>query len=349
VADSVTVMTRLGPLLLAILPLGTPRPIARHMVVEITPATDKLIELDAFVSGVHNCTIKTLPAVGSLYQLSDNYMNYKYTPWKGLTIAADDVVRVETNCTIVYEAPLDFSATRFTYTVNNGSGGLSSTGIVDLLKADRIMQYSNFTFNDESWKVITAVTKDVCWSSTAITGNLNHYIYNCNMEKTLMQDNTARWYFKAPAGFHRNLANVFNGTVEFDLAGFEGYFTEEKLYETPSTFIYLGCSTCNSGEGLYIAQRNVTFDGSAMHFKFRLNDNPYNGWRRDPFDIELSEWPLTTNCEIVEVLSGLDVIHIFADVSESEEIVGIDDFVFTGGPSSTYIPNTCYSDVDVAP
>lgn len=74
-------------------------------------------------------------------------------------------------------------------------------------------------------QVQTAVEKDLCWSSTAITGSLNHYIYNCNLEKTLMKKNDVLWYFKAPSKFYLNIANAFNGTVEFDLAGFEGYFT----------------------------------------------------------------------------------------------------------------------------
>jgi len=341
-------------LLLAISALS--RPIARHMVVEITPATDKLIRLDAFpLTGPYNCTITVGPSVGSLYQLSDNYMNFLYTPWKGLPVSAPQDVRVGTNCTIVYNAPLDFSTTRFKYTVNTGSGAsqMSSTGIVDLLNADRILTYNNFTFNDENWKVQTAVTKNVCWSSTAITGNLNHYIYNCNMEKTLMEKNKVDWFFKPPTSIYDNWANAFNGTVEFDLAGFEGYFTKDKLFKTPRTFIYLGCSTCSGGVGRYIAQRNITFDGSATHFKFRLNADPYNGWRRDPFDVERTEWPLTSDCEIVQILSGLDTIKIYGDVSDSEEILGIDDFLLTAGPKSTYILNQCYTDAsyqpDVAP
>ncbi len=276
-------------------------------------------------------------------------MNFGYTPWKGLAISTPQVVRTGSNCTIIYKAPLDFSATRFLYTVNDATGGLSSTGIVDLLRTDRIMDYSNFTFNQESWKVQTAVVKNTCWSSTAITGSLNHYIYNCHMDDTLQQKNNKEWYFYAPTRFHRNIANVFNGTVNFKMAGFEGYFTPDKLRPTPKTFIYLGCSTCNSGQGLYIAQRNIQFDGSATDYSFTLEANPYNGWRRDPFDIELTEWPLTTNCEIVEILSGLDTIRIYGDVSTTEEIVGFDDFVFKVGSSETYIDNACYSDIDVAP
>jgi len=340
-------------LLIAPLALVAARPIARHQVVEITPATDKLIQLDFFnvSDGVElNCTIQSLPTSGELYQISDNYMNFKYQPWKGLAISTPQVVRTGSNCTIVFKAPLDFQATRFTYKVNDASGGLSSTGIVDLLKTDRTIDFSNFTFDQESWMVQTAVPKNTCWSSTAITGNLNHYIYNCNMEKTLMQKNDEKpWYFEAPSRFSRNVANVFNGTISFKMAGFEGYFTADKLKANPKTFLYLGCSTCNSGEGLYIAQRNVAFDGSAKSFSFRMNADPYNGWRRDPFDIQKPDWPLTSDCEIVQVLSGLDVIRVYGDVSDSEEIVGLDDFVMNAGPSSTYILNSCYADVDVAP
>eukprot|EP00471_Norrisiella_sphaerica_P004992 CAMPEP_0184486298 /NCGR_PEP_ID=MMETSP0113_2-20130426/7810_1 /TAXON_ID=91329 /ORGANISM="Norrisiella sphaerica, Strain BC52" /LENGTH=349 /DNA_ID=CAMNT_0026868107 /DNA_START=106 /DNA_END=1155 /DNA_ORIENTATION=- len=333
--------------------LAVANPIARHMVVEIIPATDKLIRLDVggLTNEVFNCTIMSDPLSGTLYQLSDNYMNYQYSPWKGNAISAPETVRVNTNCTIVYSSPLDFQRTRFSYKVTaiiSGSPVDSYTGYVDLLKTDRIMDYWNFTFNKESWKVQTAAEKDPCWSSTAITGSLNHYIYNCDLDKTLNQKNDVDWYFKPPMPLTRpNMANAFNGTLEFDLAGFEGYFTSEKLYETPRTFIYLGCSTCDSNAGYYIAQRNSTFDGSATHFSFRLNDDPYNGWRADPFDVELTEWPLTENCKIAEMLSNLDTIRIYADVSESEEIVGIDDVIFKAGPSTTYLPNSCYSDADM--
>lgn len=37
----------------------------------------------------------------------------------------------------------------------------------------------------------------------------------------------------------------------------------------------------------------------------------------------------------MQILSKLDVIRIYADVSESEEIVGFDDFLFKAGSDET--------------
>ena len=130
--------------------------------------------------------------------------------------------------------------------------GTSSAGIVFITKDDKVMQKSQFIQSNEGWNVITQGTISSTWSATSV-GDLNHFIYADDIPLVLNSKNTIRWSFDAPSKFYGNYGMAYNGFLQFYMTSFSGDFSSN-TYPNPKTFISIECSTCNSGNGLMIAQ-----------------------------------------------------------------------------------------------
>ena len=99
----------------------------------------------------------------------------------------------------------------------------------------------------------SAVPYAASWSSTR-TDLLSRYIYGGTQGLVVGVNNDVRWYFQSPAAFARDNGAVYGGTMEFVIGAFQGDFTGASLYSLPFSFVELVCSTCNSGQGITLAQ-----------------------------------------------------------------------------------------------
>lgn len=316
-------------------------PVARHVTAVVERGQQVTVTLLPYDKDGHpvECTIESLPAVGTIHQVSPNYITYGYTPVKGSQITSVPTTLVAgSNHQFVYVAPLDFEPVRFNYSVNDTSENLVSniTSIVDVTSTTKQLLQSNFHFDRESWQKSAAAASAADWSGTS-TGALNHYIYSGDVEPAVGQVNNIRWHFLAPSTYLRDNAIAYNGQLRFWLGSFAGEFTAATRYPNPIDFVRLECATCNGGLGLAISQRNIIYTGAIDYFDFLLSEE--GGWLKDPQDLRVTEWSLPTKCEVIQVLTGLSAVRIYGDFTPNYEAIGIDGIEITTGSG---VPLECY-------
>lgn len=251
------------------------------------------------------------------------YAVYGYMPQKGTQITSSytNVSSLASN-RVLFSAPIGFTGANFTYYAINKYGMSTSAGIV-YITVDGSAVSSPFTTSNENWFVVYDATASAGWSATSIgqrlqslgagrrpihvpIGNLNHFIYSDSIPYVVGSANTARWSFTAPSKFRYgdahicpdgptrtptrdhsgNFERAYNGYISFWLTSFAGDFTTS-VYPNPKTFVALTCATCASGAGITLAQRNITWVGDTRLFNFTLNEQPINGWKKDPKSVFL--------------------------------------------------------------
>jgi hypothetical protein len=316
-------------------------PIARHLHVSTSRSSDVIITLSPFDADSDPMTVQitALPASGALYHLSSNYINFGFEPARGTAISAVPATITDAQVRVVYAAPVGFVSTRFSYTANDGST-TSSAGWVDVTPSHNRTLHSAFLFDAESWTVQTASSTAATWSATSL-GALNHFVYRGDIALVVGSVNSARWFFRAPAGFYRNNARVYGGRLSFVLGAFEGDLSANRFAD-PSTFVMLECSTCASGAGIRLAQRTNSFTGGVQQFSFVLDEAPSSGWLKDPND-DTAAWTAPTQCEFISVLAGLTGLRIYGDFTTEHEVIGLDEVALAAPFPSVAIPNACYS------
>lgn len=318
--------------------------IAQHAHVAVEQSTDTVVELlpvDLELDAILATRVTSLPAVGKLYHLSANYIAFGYEPAKGAeitsvpaTLAAGAADRV------VYEAPVGFEATRFEYETEDVNNDVSAAGIVDVTASDGVTVSSAFHADEDGWTVETAASVAASWSGTS-TGALNHFVYGQFGSLVVGANNDVRWHFLAPAKFLRNNARLYGGRLEFVMGHFEGDL-EGNAAGTPLTFVELECSACASGAGITLAQREVVYTGGVTQVSLGLTELPSDGWLKDPHDDTVTAWSSPTQCEVFEVLAGLDAVRVYGDWTAEHEVVGIDSFAFRVVTPLASVSTACY-------
>eukprot|EP01083_Nonionella_stella_P279280 950102_1 len=191
-----------------------------------------------------------------------------------------------------------------------------------MVKSDRIKAQSDFITDADSWIILSASSQSALWSATS-TGSLNHYIYSDTISLVVGSLNTMRWAFKAPSSpFDDDFGLAYNGALRFVLGAFAGDFSEAQ-YALPRRFVEIECSTCDSGNGVILVQRDVVYSGAIQQFEFPLNLS--STWVTDPKDNRASAvWSAPTQCDIFDVLSGLTALRIYGDLTTGYEAIGLD-------------------------
>ncbi|CAK4555192.1 unnamed protein product [Aphanomyces euteiches] len=265
-------------------------------------------------------SITTLPAAGSLYQLSQVFSDYGYEPKSQPdAISTTPALVTGSNFRVVFSrpfsySPLDSKFAEFTYTVNDGQT-TSAPGIITITQGVSVMS-SQFYLDAEGW------------------GTTN----NQNVQTTKSGDDAQLWYFTAPPKFLGNQWSTYGGTLQFTLSASEGDFSN---LNTPSTapLVILDCATCNLNAGVRLAWPQAlspAFSGATQSFTIPLTETA--GWVTDPKNT-LLPWTPPTQCAIVEVLTKLSGISILGDFTRRYESVGLDSVVLTHGDGQ---PLTCY-------
>ena len=114
---------------------------------------------------------------------------------------------------------------------------------------------------------------------------------------------------------------------------------ENSLRPNPHSFISIQCASCNGGLGIELAQREVAYTGGLQFFNFTLNEETKFGWRKNPRDSRISEWPNPTQCEFLQVLISMDRIDIMGDFTDGYETIALDQPQFLIGDGNFKLVN----------
>lgn len=277
-----------------------------------------------------------------MFQLSQVFSDYGYEPKQGDGVMPMTTVTGSKN-RIVYTPPANTNPPIgkwdwFQYKVYDGSTW-SEIGIVWLVPEHRNIVASDFATSLDGWMVAengarakTMVAGGLIYEPFS-RGLLNHYVLNTEAEiniNRVTKDDDTRWYFVAPSKFLGNHAVAYGGRLEFSMASAAGDFAKSN-HNANAAMVVLDCASCNRGAGVRLAvfgdQMVVKMDGSTQRVSIELTEGV---WKEDPKN-SLNAWGNPTQCEMVEVLSGLTGMKILGDHTRWYESIAIDDVAYKAG------------------
>jgi hypothetical protein len=347
-----------------VLESATP-PLGEYVVSTASPGAFVIVTLsprdpddnaDSDTSSSLQCLISALPTSGgSLYQMSQNYVQFGYLPVHGDAIATLGVEVTDALHRVVYKAPLHFDGDRFEYAVRDSTQLVSlRAAAVDVTLDSGDVVSSDFGLDNDGWTITfnNVVVQQAAWSGASSGTQLNQYIQFGQPELVLNVDNDAQqWHFLAPPKYIGDRTALYGGSLSFALEVLAADFAvEDSLRADPRSFVTLECDSCDNAAGITLAQRAVGFTGSSsQHFNFTLSEQSAYGWRKDPQDSRVTEWPLVSQCDFVRVLRDLSAIRVFADITTDYEFVAMDSFrmrrrldiVAGSSSSSPIVPLAC--------
>jgi len=178
------------------------------------------------------------------------------------------------------------------------------------------------------------------WERSSRGKGLSQYIHHT--DKDIKVDGSGSdeklWYFTAPAKFLKHQGISYGGALHFTQSASTGDFSPANLNSHPAMVI-LECATCKDisasttaaaqfNKGVRLVYHSSTpFDGTTTKFKV---DFKTGVWYKDPKNV-LNNWPLATECELIEVLSHLTGMYILGDHTKWYETVALDDVFTTAG------------------
>jgi hypothetical protein len=317
-------------------------PIALHQLVSVPAGQDAVIRLKSYdTSGSQlQYEIRSLPATGSLYQLSQVYSEYGYEPKAGTLITSVPTLVTGSNNRIYYRRPdvdreNELMWSNFSFAVIRDTK-TSYAGIVSLIAPSGIFTSSTFLMESDGWtidgnKVQGAPVVYEPYNS----GKLSYYIYGeddkINTAVSGAAD-TSLWYFQAPEKFTGNLGNSYGGNLQFTLGSFSGDFSKQNGVGT--SLAILECDECNGSlrKGIKLvfpisaSATAKSFDGKTTEFSIPLLEGA--GWLKDPQNA-LSKWTTPSQCDMIQVLSRLSSMRILGDWTTWYESVAMDDVKIT--------------------
>ncbi|OQR81989.1 hypothetical protein THRCLA_23260 [Thraustotheca clavata] len=322
-------------------------PVARNLVVHVDPGQDVVINLKGYSLTGQQLTysITSLPAQGTLYQLSQVYSDYGYDPKKQIQpIATTPTIVTGSKFRVVFSrpysmAPLDTKFAEFTYSVNDGTT-TSQNGIITISQGASVMS-SQFYFDSDGWSIVHNHNNNQPVFDATSRGALSYYIYGTDAvirTDPTTGDDKWLWYFSAPPKFLGNQWYTYGGMLNFLLGSSEGDFSSINN-PANSPLVILDCSTCNLNSGVRLAwaqSNSPQFAGATTAYSIPLIETA--GWLMDPKNT-LLPWTQPTQCQFVEVLTKLSGLSILGDFTKRYETVALDNVQFLHGPGQ---PIACY-------
>jgi len=322
-------------------------PVAPSMIIESDYGDEIVMTFDpesGGTTGTLDVVLTSLPDAGTLWDLHYNFRTHGYMPRVGTQVKSVPWT-VHRDRQIVFRAPSYFDMLNFTYVVvdNSTSKRTSANGWVVVMSPDNTATcVTNFTNGAEGWTAGTVQDqRAVVWSGTSV-GALNHFIYSDGGASEVGEPLERDWRFFSPSSFRKNHLLSYNGQLQFWLNSFVGDF-ENYLRPNPHSFISIQCASCNGGLGIELAQREVAYTGGLQFFNFTLNEETKFGWRKNPRDSRISEWPNPTQCEFLQVLISMDRIDIMGDFTDGYETIALDQPQFLIGDGNIPTPTGCYN------
>lgn len=330
-------------------------PVARHLAITVGKDAEVVFALGGYDADGDTLTsrITSVPQQGSLYQISQIFSDYGYAPKRGDQFAAPagtGTVVTGSKHRIVYTPPANTNEptekwASFTYTVSDGTT-TSEPGIVWLVPPSKMMVSSDFSAGLDGWTVADNGARASALPAGGLAheafsrGLLNHYVLATDAEihtSKVSGWDDSRWYFVAPSKFLGNHAVAYGGSLVFSMASAAGDFAASNI-NGEAAVVVLDCATCNSGSGVRLATfadaSTVVLDGKSKTMTLTLSESK---WLKDSKNT-LVKWANPTQCEMVEVLSGLTGVKILGDHTKWYESVALDDVAFKHGSS---VPVAC--------
>ena len=244
----------------------------------------------------------------------------------------------------------------FTYAATDGEL-LSAPGIVWLVPPHKRLAHSDFWSGSEGWRIVEngAVQRGLPGGGVAheayADGLLDRYITGTDADTSGVlgggHADPTQWYFQAPAPFLGRHTIAFGGHITFSVSVPEGLLTTDNFREVThgevaaTPLVLLSCATCTANSGITLgyflapaASEEQEVENSLLHLaegptSFRVPLRP-SAWFQRPKS-SLLEWHPVTECDFVEVLSGITELRILGDLTLGRESVSIDDVAIVAG------------------
>ena len=273
---------------------------------------------------------------GQLSQLSRVFSAYGYEPKAGDPIINDDTVVTGSSNRILY-TPKNVGAQgqiskldSFTYNLSNGTA-VSPPGNVIIVSADSggILGFDFNQGSNEGWYIYGNQILSAASFEPSSRGNrINYYIYGSDDEINVgpQGGDMALWYFQAPQISLVNLNVAYKGYLRFDLSALAGDFS--RLNPPSTNIVELECSECDGPTmpgltlGFPISALPYSFNGSTTTFTLSFEET--FGWLKNPQNA-LLQWSLPSQCDMINVLSGLTALRILGDWTSWYETIAMDN------------------------
>lgn len=327
-------------------------PVARHVTQVVAPGADAVVTLRGYdVDGeALAADVVSLPeAPGALSQLSKVFSKFGYDPKKGS--AAKALSRVTGTLNRVYYSRPQYDAEKrsgkwglFEYSVSD-AGSTSKPAVVTLVPPSLKTVATHFDTGVEGWTVVRngPSSSQPTFDASSFGAGLNRFVVATDQlisTKNKVEANSSRFAFEAPAEYHGNQNAAYDGSLTFTLAALAGDLTRGADVDRNFNLVELVCATCKTNAEVTLvfplAATNVSFTGAATTFTIPLKETA--GWLIDP-ENELLSWHAPTQCEMIQVLSGLSSLKILGDLTDWYESVALDDvYLKTPHDALSHVP-----------
>jgi hypothetical protein len=355
--------------------LYSSNPLARHVACAVPAGSPTVCTLAPFeeANATINVYITALPAIGALYETSQNYKSYgsdpKYVYGAAIQEYELPYLVKDPLSRVVYVPPADIFPPEgrwatVTYQVQEPiSGAMSETGYLALGGPAGYVAGSTFIAGVDDWTIsgnihaAPSMSNTTSINSVAATypgavaptwqalgwGLLNRYIYATDEVHYIdfeTGSDRSKWYFEAPGAkfYMPDLASVYGGKIKFTIASTYGDFA---YLNSDLDFITLECAACYSGRGIRLvrfAEHGLEWDGSERVFEATLAEGHH--WKRDPMN-KAKPFTDATACEMAAVIAGLTRVRILGDHTRAGEGVALDDVSIAGASLQPMYPIPC--------
>lgn len=289
---------------------------------------------------------------GRLSQLSRVFSTYGYEPKAGDPIINNDSVVTGSLNRVLYTPNYVGTQSQiskldsFTYRLSNGTS-ISLPGYIIIVSADSggILGFDFNEGNNQGWYIYgNQILSEASFEPSSRGSLLNYYIYGSDDEINVDSrgGDTALWYFQAPQSSLVNLNVAYKGYLRFDLSALAGDFSQ---LNPPSTnVVELECSKCNGPNklgltlGFPISALSSPFNGSTTTFTLSLDET--FGWLKDPQNV-LLQWSVPSQCDMINVLSGLTALRILGDWTTWYETIAMDNVMIYNLKCTANLFNLC--------
>ena len=318
-------------------------PIAKHITQVVAPGSDAVVTLRGYDTDgdVLSADVSSLPASGVLSQLSKVFSKFGYDPKKGSAAKAGAAV-TGSNDRLHYARPAydaEFATGKwatFGYTVSDGSA-TSREATVTLVPPSLNLVATAFDTSAEAWTVVRngPGNAGAAHDASSFGAALNRFVVATDEliakdGATGLETNASRWMFQSPPAYSGNQGASYKGSLEFTLGALAGDLTRPSMAHN---LVEIECAYCDVNEGITLAfpvWNATAFDGATTSYSISLDEAA--GWIKDPKNT-LLQWPAPTQCEMIEVLSGITAIRILGDFTDWYESIALDAVALKAPPS----------------
>lgn len=285
---------------------------------------------------------------GTLSQLSKVFSTYGYEPKAGSVIVNNNTVVSGSLNRVLYTPSFGGNLNQvsrldsFSYVVSNGTASsLPAAVVIVSASTGGIVGFDFNGGSSQGWEVYgNPVLTEAVFEPSSRGPLMNYYILGSDDDINLNSAGTADlslWYFQAPSSSLAGLNLAYKGHLRFDMSSLAGDFS--RLNPSSTNVVMLECDQCHGPSapgltlGFPIEALTLSFNGSATSFDLVLDET--SGWLKDPQDA-LLQWSTPSQCDMINVLSGLSELRILGDWTVWYETIALDNVVIYNTKCTLY-------------